>query len=220
MRVIPFLCVVFFSFPVHASGPDKGELFGITLGAAIGLDQFVDQKIYRPSPDSSLYSLINTTSKPLKLNDKMLSFGVKRASANFDLNSFKVESIRAQSEYETWDEAQRQAQLVCESFFKNYGGECKDVSQLDPEELLANSLWPVEIYYKDFGKKYTLTMHVGRRRIPGTQGEIENSWSIHYELFRDRYQECLDSYKEPDDFRVFMGSEKDDPYTECADLKR
>lgn len=150
----------------------------------------------------------------------MIFFGIKRASANFDLNSFKVESINAQSEYETWEEAQGSAKFVCEHFFKNYGGECKDVSQLDPEVLLRNSLWPVEIYYKDFGKKYTLTMHVGRRRIPGTKGEIENSWSIQYELFRDRYQECLDFRKEPDDFAVFMGADKDDPYIECADLKR
>lgn len=156
----------------------------------------------------------------LKLTDEMRALGLQRASGDYAKDSFILHSLSGYGVYETWEKTQRQAHLVCESFFKNYGGECKDVSQLDPEELLANSLWPVEIYYKDFGKKYTLTMHVGRRLIPGTQGEIENSWSIHFELFRDRYQECLDSYKEPDDFRVFMGSETDDPYIECADLKR
>ncbi len=220
MRKILFLFVLFFSFPVQADGPDEGELFGITLGAAIGLDQFVDQKIYRPPPDSPFHNFIEKTQKPLKLNKEMVSFGIKRASAYFDLNSFKVESISAESVYETWEDSKRSAKLVCEHFSKNYGGECQDVLELDPEELLKNSLWPVEIYYQDFGKKYTLTMHVGRRHIPGTQGEIENSWSIHYELFRDRYQECLDFRKEPDDFTVFMGADKNNPYIECADLKR
>lgn len=217
MRKLLFLCLLFFSFPVQADGPDKGELFGITLGAAIGLDQFVDHKIYRPSPNSSLYSLINSTSKSLKLNNKMTFFGIKRASANFDLDSFKVESISAQSEYESWEEAQRQAQFICEHFSKNYGGECKDVLQLDPEELLKNSLWPVEIYYNDFGRTYALSLHVGRRHIPGTQGEIENSFSIGFEIFRDRYKQCLDYYNEPDDWGLNEGR---DPYIECADLKR
>lgn len=192
-------------------------MFGIQLGMPINPDSFIEPEIYRFERVPPFYDFIDKAQKSLKLNEEMRGFGIKRASVNFELDSFKVESIRAQSEYESWEEAQQQAQFVCEHFSKNYGGECKDVLELEPEQLLKNSLWPSEIYYKDFRNEYMLTIHVGRRRNPAIYGKIINFFHLDYEIFRDRYQECFDSFKGPDHFGFNEGL---DPYIECADLKR
>lgn len=216
MRKFLFLYVLFFSFPAFAGGPEEGELFGIQLGEAISLNQFIEPKIDdRVSPNSPLYEFTRYSQKSLKLNEDIQSLGLQGASVFFELGSLKVLSIDAESNYGTWEDAQQQSQFLCETFSKKYGGKCLDTSLLNPEELLANSLWPVEIYSKDFDRKYTLTLHTGRREIPGTQGVITNFLHINYEIFRDRYQECLNSFKDPDYFRLNEGQ---DPVTECAKL--